>query len=264
MSGFGTNSQIEITNAGSNSGSYTVATVSGAVITLQEHDRVQPNTLTTTSLFFTDSGAYKIRRTDALQWVAKASFVVGQTITISGTGGTNDGTFTITSIVGDTLTVAEAVTDQTASATLSRPTATLTQTNPHVLWTPVGSPVACLWRIETALFECSQAFQEGFGLGETGRPCGTGWYRHPALAGQLPRAHLVAEQFEQFGARPDEGDAGFGASPGEPGILAEESVPGVNRVAAGLLSDRHDLLPVEVRGGAGAAQLAGFVSPDDV
>ena len=76
VSGFGTNSQIEITNAGSNNGSYTVATVSGAVITLQEHDRVQPNTLTTTSLFFTDSGAYKIRRTDALQWVAKTSFVV--------------------------------------------------------------------------------------------------------------------------------------------------------------------------------------------
>src|SRR6266540_5186311 len=101
--------------------------------------------------------------------------------------------------------------------------------------------------------------QKGLDLSEACRPCGTGQDGHSALAGQLTRAHLIAKQFEQFGARSDEDKSCFGASSGEPGILAEESVSGMNRITASLLSDRHDLLPVEVHSGASATQLAGLV-----
>ena len=97
------------------------------------------------------------------------------------------------------------------------------------------------------------------GLAKTGRTRSAGQQWHPDALCQRSRAHLVAEQLEDFRPRADELDPFFGRAAGEPGVLAEEAVAGMDSVASGRFRDRHDLFDVEIGGGAGAAERAGLV-----
>ena len=72
----------------------------------------------------------------------------------------------------------------------------------------------------------------------------------PHALRQHARLHLVAEQLENLRPRADERDPFLGAAAGEVGVLAEEAVARMDRVAAGRLRDRDDLLDVEIGGGA--------------
>jgi len=71
--------------------------------------------------------------------------------------------------------------------------------------------------------------------------------RHTAFGGMRPRAGLVAEQLELLGCRPDEGDSRPDARPCKGGILRQEAVPRMDRVAASLPRRRDDALDVEIR-----------------
>ena len=94
---------------------------------------------------------------------------------------------------------------------------------------------------------------------EAGRARRAGQHRHSDALRQRPRAHLVAEQLEHLGPRADELDPFFGRVAGEAGILAEEAVAGMDRVASRRFRDRHDLFDVEIGGGADAGECAGLV-----
>ena len=78
------------------------------------------------------------------------------------------------------------------------------------------------------------------------------------------RGRLVAEQVERRRPRADEAQAGGEARAGEPGVLAEEAVAGMDGVAAGVVRDRDDPGGVEVGGGAGAAQRDRDIRPAHV
>ncbi len=83
--------------------------------------------------------------------------------------------------------------------------------------------------------------------------------RYAGLDGELPGGDLVAEHVEQLGPRADPGDPGLLAGSGEGGVLAEESVAGVDGihlffdrqlddgVDAEVAADRFALLADEVR-----------------
>ena len=64
--------------------------------------------------------------------------------------------------------------------------------------------------------------------------------------GRLQRPDLVAGQLQHVGRRPDEGDAGVVAGPGQIGVLAQEAVAGIDRVSAGLPGGPDDLGDVEI------------------
>ncbi len=89
-------------------------------------------------------------------------------------------------------------------------------------------------------------------------------HRHSTSLGERPRPQLVAEKLEHLRARPDEADTLLSALPGKSRVLAQEAVARMNRVASGLPGDGQNLLAVEVRGGAGAAQRVRFVRFADV
>ncbi len=97
------NAQIRITTAlgGVNDGSYTVASVSGATVTLREANRLKANILTTGVSFFQQAIGLttfnRIQRSDGKVWSLLSTFIVGDTITISGSG-PNDGTYSVTAI----------------------------------------------------------------------------------------------------------------------------------------------------------------------
>ena len=71
--------------------------------------------------------------------------------------------------------------------------------------------------------------------------------RNSGFDREVPRGGLVAEQFEQLGAGPDERDPGRLAGAGRGRVLGEEAVPGMDRVHALLLRERDDAVDVEVR-----------------
>src|SRR6185503_16064594 len=131
------NAQISITGAGPNNGMYTIASVSGATITLKEHDVVKANIAPLSANFFQETiggTTYnRIERTDGLDWVAATTFTVGSTITVTGTS-SNNRTFTITATSADVLTVTEAVTSETGASstfTAASLSKTFQQLNAH-------------------------------------------------------------------------------------------------------------------------------------
>ena len=71
-------------------------------------------------------------------------------------------------------------------------------------------------------------------LGQARRPVRAGQDRHAAALRERPRARLVAELLEHLRARSHEPDPGLGARAREGRVLGQESVAGVDRVAAGL------------------------------
>ena len=64
-------------------------------------------------------------------------------------------------------------------------------------------------------------------------PDGAAQHRDAAALRERTRARLVAEQRERLGARPDEHHAGFCTATRELGVLGQEAVARVQRVAAG-------------------------------
>ncbi len=66
------------------------------------------------------------------------------------------------------------------------------------------------------------------------------------LLGDAAGGHLVAELSEDFGARTDEGDAGFLTGAGERGVLRQKAVAGVDGVDVVLLGQRDEGGDVEV------------------
>ena len=90
---------------------------------------------------------------------------------------------------------------------------------------------------------CARRGHQRVGVGRRRDP---GQGRHPGGLRRGDGARLVAGQGEHVGARPDEGDAGVGAGLGQPRVLAEEAVAGVDRVGAGPHRDGDDRVGVEV------------------
>ena len=84
-------------------------------------------------------------------------------------------------------------------------------------------------------------------------------HRRARAFGGLACAQLVAEEVERLRRRADEGQSGFSDGAGEGGVLGEEAVAGMDRLAAGRLGERDDPGPVEISGGAGAAERMRFV-----
>ncbi len=74
---------------------------------------------------------------------------------------------------------------------------------------------------------------------------------HAAVAREGPGAGLVAESLELRRRRTDEDDPGGGAGAGEVGAFAEETVAGVERVAAAAPRGADERIDVEVGGRAG-------------
>ena len=70
---------------------------------------------------------------------------------------------------------------------------------------------------------------------------------------------LVAEQFEGLHTRTDEGQSRLAAPPGQVGVLRQEAVPGMDRVAAGVPGGGDDPVDVEVRRRADAVEGDGLV-----
>ena len=71
--------------------------------------------------------------------------------------------------------------------------------------------------------------------------------RQPGAAHRLPRHRLVAHPLDRLGARADEGDAEFLAHLRHVGVLGEEAVAGMDRVAPGQLRRRDDRRPPQIR-----------------
>ena len=68
----------------------------------------------------------------------------------------------------------------------------------------------------------------------------------PACSANLPRRGLIAEQFEQLGAGPDEGDAGLLAGARQRRILGQESIARMDGIDALFARQSHDALHVEI------------------
>ncbi len=83
--------------------------------------------------------------------------------------------------------------------------------------------------------------------------------RRACPRGGVPRAELVAEHIERFGRRSDERYPGRSDGAGEAGILGEKAVAGMDRVAAGCLSERDDARAVEIGRDPCPAERMGFV-----
>ena len=77
-------------------------------------------------------------------------------------------------------------------------------------------------------------------------------------------AGLVAEQFELLDHRADEGDARLRAATRELGVLRQEAVAGVNRLAAGFLRRRDHAIDVQIRRDAAAVERVGLVGHSGV
>ncbi len=101
--------------------------------------------------------------------------------------------------------------------------------------------------------EESAGFVQRHGLGAAGHQ------RHAAFLRQRAGARLVAQQRELRGRGADEAHARAGAGLGEGGVLAQEAVARVQRVAALGGGDAQQLPAVEVGGGAAGLQRHGHV-----
>ncbi len=100
---------------------------------------------------------------------------------------------------------------------------------------------------------------EGLGLGDRGQHFAADEHRHTDLGGQDSGSRLVTEEPQRPRRGPHERDAGGLDGGGKVGVLAQESVTGVDGVASVLACDGDQLLDVEVGGRAPAAQLDGLI-----
>jgi hypothetical protein len=82
---------------------------------------------------------------------------------------------------------------------------------------------------------------------------------HATALSQQSRLNLVAEQFEYLGPWSHKSEPRIGATPGEPGVLAQKAISGMNGAASGLPGDGDDLLDIEIRRCADAAQWTSVV-----
>ena len=89
-------------------------------------------------------------------------------------------------------------------------------------------------------------------------------YGDVVLHREFPGTAFVAEEFERVGRRSDKGDAGRLARMREIRVFAQETVARVDRVALGVARDVQDLRAVEIGGGAGSGERAGFIAAPDV
>ena len=96
-------------------------------------------------------------------------------------------------------------------------------------------------------------FVQRHGLGAAGHQ------RHAAFLCQRAGARLVAQQRELRRRGADEAHTGIGTGQGEGGVLAQEAVARVQRVAALGMGDTQQLRAVQVGGGAAGLQRHGHV-----
>ncbi len=83
-------------------------------------------------------------------------------------------------------------------------------------------------------------------VGPADRLLGARHQRRAGPLGEVPGLHLVAQRVDGGRRRPDPGQPGVEDRLGEPGVLGEEAVAGVDGVGAGLGGHGEDLLRVEV------------------
>ncbi len=88
--------------------------------------------------------------------------------------------------------------------------------------------------------------EEVAGLVQTGGAAGSLGNRDAATVGQRASRNLVAEQFQQFRARSHEYQARVGAGASESGVLAQESIARMHRVAAFFPGDRNHLTDIQI------------------
>ena len=74
--------------------------------------------------------------------------------------------------------------------------------------------------------------------------------------------HLVAEDLKDFRPRSGENNLFLGAPAREVGVLAQEAVARMDRIAARLLRNLQDLFDIEIGRRANAAQLPRFIGLD--
>ena len=100
----------------------------------------------------------------------------------------------------------------------------------------------------------TQGFQEVPGLGQVRGARAAVGGGHAQPLGQGPGAGLVAKEVEGLGVRPDEGDGGGGALPGEGAALAQKAVARMDRLAAGGLGRGDHRRSVQIGPRADAGQ----------
>ena len=99
---------------------------------------------------------------------------------------------------------------------------------------------------------------------DAARPFGRRQHRHPGRDRGGTGRGLVADPLEHVGVRAHERVPGRRAGAGEFGVLAEESVAGMNHLGAGIFGRRQYRRLVQVGVGAGAGQSDRFVGGVDV
>ena len=103
--------------------------------------------------------------------------------------------------------------------------------------------------------------QRGDRLDRLGR-FGSPWHhRDLGLSRMTPGSNLVSHRLDGCGRGTDPGDAGPGYRLGEPGVLGEKAIAGMNRIGPSGRRDLEDLLGVEVGLGSRCrAHVPGFIS----
>ena len=131
--------ELEVSGTSGHNGTYTITSVTASTITLSSTGAFKA-TRNRTELFFdhvihTCSGSgctpppptNHIRRTDGANWTDVTVFTTGMVVTVDGVG-----TFTITGISGNTLDIAETVSDSTFVATIHHSPITATLDGPVI------------------------------------------------------------------------------------------------------------------------------------
>ena len=106
--------------------------------------------------------------------------------------------------------------------------------------------------------------EEGTDAREVARTIGAGQQRHLALGCVGSRPRLVAEQIELLRLRSHEHQPGLGAGPRKGGVLGEEAIARMHRIAARCAGRRNDALDVEIGRRAASLERLDLVDPPDV
>ena len=125
---------------------------------------------------------------------------------------------------------------------------------------PHAAPAAAGDRLERDAGLC-MLLEERRRAGDIDRAVGARQHRHLALLGLRSRARLVAEQLELLRRRADEGDLRLGAGARQPGILRQEAVARMDRVAPAALGRRDHGGDIEIGRRAAPAQRHRLVDP---
>ena len=154
--GFGANQTLYVSSSGINDGtSYTIKSVSvdGKTITLNQANTFTATQITSQLQFFDQVTScapptgcvihtYHIFRQDGHNWTDNTDFGSLSSIQIVGTGGSNDGTYSIVSISGNDMVVSQAVTNQTVTATAHQPISGVQFDEPIIPLLPVTDGAA--------------------------------------------------------------------------------------------------------------------------